>query len=169
MNTSTIQEKSKTTTTSTTTTPKTSPTKARAKKKEPSLFFLMNIFINLLVTFALSLSIYLLIANVFLTVYKLNTITSPTSMYDTATNLNYHLDLNNKNNQGQQSIEIIQNKYYDCSKNLLTLEECDLLNTYHSEYLNSLRSYLIDKGNDNFNARINQMSNLKVNTTYYIQ
>ncbi|CAF0714677.1 unnamed protein product [Brachionus calyciflorus] len=136
--------------------------------------FLVNLFVNIIITFSLSLSIYLLIGNVYLTLQK------------SSTNLNSF-----QNNFAFPKAKIFDNSFnelkneifYDCSKKILTNEECDQLNSYHNKYLNSLRYYLsnIDEDDDNDEESIRSKTTitnfkkffalsdtLKVNTSFFI-
>jgi len=127
--------------------------------KPPPL--IINIMINLFVTFALTLSIYLLIANVFLTVHKINMQTSFSPIrFPTESNTFTLMNGNGRKDDSDQ-------KYYDCSKSVLSAEECDLINNYHSDYMESINKLLSSSSKSN---KIKSSSNsLKVNTSFFIR
>lgn len=116
--------------------------------------------INLFVTFALTLSIYLLIANVFLTVHKITIQTSFSPIrFPTESNTFTLISGNARKEDSDQ-------KYYDCSKSILSAEECDLINNYHSDYMDSINKLLSSSSKSN---KIKASSNsLKVNTSFFI-
>lgn len=118
---------------------------------------LINLSINLIITFALSLSIYLLMANIFLTINKITMHTS--SMTKGANSFSKTSISNNENDKTSY-------QFYDCSKSILSIEECQSLNSYHDEYLNSLRSYLTRQSNGN--GPLKQPNSLKVNTSFFV-
>jgi hypothetical protein len=152
--------------------------KSMNQDQEPP--FLLNIFINLLITFALSLSIYLLITNIFLTVYKINIQTSG-QLFGAGgsgevlfNNYNFkNLNKQLREHDEEMSVEIVQEKYYDCSsRNILNSEECDLINSYHRDYLNTmnqLRNSLESSSNPVDISLAPKQSQLKINTTIYVQ
>ena len=127
---------------------KSKKTKLKSIEEEDNIPLLIRIIVNLFITFGLSLSIYLLIANVFLTVHKLS----------------FHTQLLRSNEEDSfvftphdpDSNFVFQpnKKYYDCSQGILTIEECDLINRYHSDYLHSVRSAML-------------MSSKKINKTIW--
>lgn len=136
----------------------------------------VNFSINIVITFALSLSIYLLMANVFLTFNKLSSLQwskggmllahlNDAGGFDKVLSSN-GAELGSNSANGLRQVDKSY-QYYDCSKSLLTLEECDLLNSYHDEYLNSLRSYLTRQSSGNEHHSKLQNS-LKVNTSFFI-
>lgn len=128
----------------------------------------VNFSMNIVITFALSLSIYLLMANVFLTFNKISNLQwnkngLPLAFINDAGMLERVLS----DESGARNGAVDKSyQYYDCSKSLLTMEECDLLNTYHDEYLNSLRSYLTRQSNGNEPHKL--QNSLKVNTSFFI-
>lgn len=136
--------------------------------------FLLNIFINIIITFALSLSIYLLIANIFLTVHKSSLALSGfgnTFMINSGKSspINLHSQSPDYEYNGYSSQTNTGGEYYDCSKNILSNEECNLLNSYHSEYLNSLRMFLSNQNEfTNRKHLFQQKNSLKVNTSFFI-
>lgn len=127
----------------------------------------VNFSMNIVITFALSLSIYLLMANVFLTFNKISNLQwnkngLPLAFVSDAGMLDRVLS----DGSGARGAVDKTYQYYDCSKSLLTIEECDLLNSYHDEYLNSLRSYLTRQSNGNEQHKL--QNSLKVNTSFFI-
>lgn len=121
----------------------------------------VNLIVNFLIMSALSLSIYLLIANIFLTINKISMQTSllSRSIITDASSNSFQSNLNYVD-------DFKANKYYDCSKSILSNDECELLNSYHNEYLNALRSYLL-KQSTGYQAAVSANS-LKVNTSFFI-
>ena len=154
-----------------------------AKQHQASLG--LHLLINMLITLALSLAIYFVFANALLTVHRL-TIRASTSF-----GLHQHRSMfggddddgedasssgggefffdprfsptdNHNNNNGKRHFE-----YYDCSRNILSTEECNTINTYHSEYLNYVR-LLKATSNPSRRAMLKQANSLKVNTSFYV-
>ncbi|RNA32911.1 hypothetical protein BpHYR1_023113 [Brachionus plicatilis] len=131
--------------------------------------FCLNFCINSIITFSLSLSIYLLIGNVYLTLQK------SSSVLDS---FHHQLLFPGEHFSAKKLVPsntLDQTPFYDCSKNILTKEECNLVNSYHSEYLTSLKNYLsnIDQDDDEVtftkHKNLFQLSNsLKVNTSFFI-
>lgn len=121
---------------------------------------IINMLVNLIVTAALSLSIYLLMVNMFLTVYKFN-MSGESSMQDVG-------------GMSYQSVTppLPVPKYYDCStSNLLSVDECDLLNSYHARFLHSLGANLIDetqRGDLDATGNKPSLDSLKINTSLYV-
>lgn len=130
--------------------------------------FLINFLINILITFALSLSIYLLAANIFLTVHKSSISFAGYGNYFILSKASLSSSIELQSKQLGDFNEI----YYDCSKNILSNEECKLLNSYHSDYLNSLRLFLssTDSEQHDYNKKriLEQSNSLKVNTSFFI-
>lgn len=125
---------------------------------------MVNCSMNLVITFALSLSIYLLMANVFLTFNKFSSLQWSKSgillgQLNGAGGFVGEARGNGASGSGDKTYQ-----YYDCSKSLLTLEECELLNSYHDEYLDSLRSYLTRQ----HEPHRQQHNSLKVNTSFFV-
>ncbi len=138
--------------------------KTRMKSKNESEFermpsIALNMFVNLFVTFGLSLSIYLLIANIFLTYYKFSI--QDGYLKGTSYTSDNHLD-----EKYSFEAEHRFSNYYDCSKNILTIEECNTLNDYHREYLNTVLKYLSTKKNGKY--MLEQKNSLKVNTSLFV-
>jgi hypothetical protein len=121
---------------------------------------IIKIILNLFITFALSLSIYLLLANVILTVHKM-------SLHSNMLRSSHHDEFSSFE---QQRPELFQSNkdYYDCSQGILSMEECDLINRYHSDYLHSVRSALMSKSKFKNYVTVNTNS-LKVNTSFFIR
>ena len=135
-------------------------TKMSLKTKEKKTPVIINIAVNVFITFGLSLSIYLLIANIFLTVHKLGIQTSIFSSikYQGANPFTFTPESNS------ELYNTVNIKYYDCSISILSPEECDLINQYHDHYLNSVRMGLFVKQSEkNVETR-----SLKVNTSFFI-
>lgn len=109
----------------------------------------VKLIVNLLVTFGLSLSIYLLFANVLLTVNKMQ-----------GTFLKSDHSASSLNTARNQLEEFTKKKYYDCSQSILSSEECDLINNYHDSYLNIFKLKLFE------NAHLDAQS-LTVNTSFF--
>jgi hypothetical protein len=139
-------------------------TTCKSIEEEDNIPLLIRIIVNLFITFGLSLSIYLLIANVFLTVHKLS----------------FHTQLLRHNEEDSFAFAphdpdrnfVFQpnKKYYDCSQGVLSIEECDLINRYHSDYLHSVRSaMLMSSKKINTNNMGIDTSSLKVNTSFFIR
>lgn len=134
----------------------------------------VNFSTNLIITFALSLAIYLLMANVFLTFNKISsswsflTSSSPPGVLIWSGNNNYMNggDGGSSSGDGSTGARDRSYQYYDCAKSILSMEECELLNTYHDEYLNSLRSYLTRSKSQT--EQLSQLNSLKVNTSFFI-
>lgn len=135
----------------------------------------VNFSTNLIITFALSLAIYLLMANVFLTFNKISSswsfLTSsspPGVLIWSGGNHNYMngADGGSSGGDGSTGARDRSYQYYDCAKSILSMEECELLNTYHDEYLNSLRSYLTRSKSQT--EQLSQLNSLKVNTSFFI-
>ena len=147
-----------------------SDSKRRCSHSAP---IVVNFSTNLIITFALSLAIYLLMANVFLTFIKISsswsflTSSSPPGVLIWSGNHNY---MNGgdaaSSSDGSTGARDRSYQYYDCAKSILSIEECELLNTYHDEYLNSLRSYLTRSKSQN--EQLSQLNSLKVNTSFFI-
>lgn len=143
--------------------------KKHSTQDTTKLPFLINFFINSIITFSLSLSIYLLIGNVYLTIQKSSSALD--SFHHQLLFPGRYLSVKNDD----QSKSFDQVPFYDCSKNILTIEECNLVNSYHKQYLDSLKNYLskIDQDDDEvtFSKYKNffQLANsLKVNTSFFI-
>jgi hypothetical protein len=116
--------------------------------------FLIHILVNLVLTFALSLSMYLLLSNILLTIHKISIQTLFDTTYKPMDDEARFLNLKNQYQNDR--------KYYDCADSVLTLEECELLNNYHNEYMRMVKS------NQNDYHSYKQISSLKVNTSLYI-
>ena len=158
--------------------------------KEP---FLVNVVVNLLMTFALSLSIYLLIANVLLTVHKF-------SYQSSGSRFNFGGDRTpvpvshestfdrtggGGGDSGGEKSASSGKKYYDCSTSILSVEECNQINMYHDEYLHLVKTALASGsalsssssnnhlgsgvGSSKSLKPIESNSNFKVNTSLYIR
>lgn len=119
-----------------------------SKKTNPEeIPFVVKVIVNLIATFGLSLSIYLLIVNVMLTATKMQGYFGK--------NIEFSTSLDSVNDQIQEQIK---KKYYDCTHSILSVDECDLINKYH--YLNIFKFDLYD----NLDLEV---QSLKVNTSLY--
>lgn len=118
--------------------------------KEP---FLVNVVVNLLMTFALSLSIYLLIANVLLAVHKFsyqsvaggNRFNFNGDRAPVPVSHSQHESTVSLDRPGDDSASASgggAKKYYDCSTSILSVEECNQINMYHDEYLHLVKAAL---------------------------
>ena len=158
--------------------------------KEP---FLVNVVVNLLMTFALSLSIYLLIANVLLTVHKFS-YQSGSARFNFGNGgggerlspvpVSHESPLDHRAT-GDVNEAGAGKKYYDCSTSILSVEECNQINMYHDEYLHLVKAALASGsaltssankydhvGGDGAQSQkppIESSSNFKVNTSLYIR
>ncbi len=120
-------------------------------ESKPPLY--LHFLINLLLTFALSLSLYILITNLLLLVHNI----SIQSLLETLKPI--HDDARFINN-----LKIYNDKkFYDCKSNILSLEECDFINNYHMEYIN-----IVKMSHSNKKNYFSQFNSLKVNTSFYI-
>lgn len=135
-------------------------------RDEENIPLMIRIVVNLFITFGLSLSIYLLIANVFLTVHKLSFHTQLLRAANDDETFTMNL-------LEQQRPDLFQSNkdYYNCAQGVLTMEECDLINRYHNDYLHSVRNALMSKtSNMKSNAFLDTSdSSLKVNTSFFIR
>lgn len=146
---------------------------------------MMHVTINLALTFALSLSMYLLTTNTLLTLHKL---TMKSLLFSTSNNILIPDEL-------IQTTELFQpqdkfyhggsddqqpTKYYDCNskKRLLSQNECDALNSYHRDYVNSAQLYHHRslstknkiKNSKHFTAAtFTQTNSLRINTSFFIR
>lgn len=143
--------------------------KSNFGEEKAQLPFCLNFCINSIITFSLSLSIYLLIGNVYLTIQK------SSSALDSFHNQLLFPGKHFSAKKTDQSNSLEQTPFYDCSKNILTKEECNLVNSYHSEYLTSLKNYLSNIDQDDDEVTFSKYRNffhlansLKVNTSYFI-
>lgn len=143
--------------------------KSHSTGDKTQLPFFLNFCINSIITFSLSLSIYLLIGNVYLTIQKSSLALD--SLHHQLLFPGRHLSV--KNSDQPKSLD--QVPFYDCSKNILSKEECNLVNSYHKEYLDSLKNYLsnIDQDDDEvtfskFKNLFQLTNSLKVNTSFFI-
>jgi hypothetical protein len=105
--------------------------------------------LNIIVTFSLFLVIYLLLVNIILNLLKPHHIKSK--------EFNYF----------KKSQELFSDhlKIYECSRNVLNLEECNNVNKYYAFYLSNFNyTYKND-------CRINKNNffNFQVNTNYFIK
>ena len=117
-----------------------------SKKTNPvDVPLVVKVVVNLIVTFGLSLSIYLLIVNVMLTANKMQGYFG--------NNIDFGSSLDN-----DQIQEFTKKKYYDCTQSILSMEECDLINKYH--YLNIFK-FKLYKNIDS------DVQSLKVNTSLF--
>lgn len=140
--------------------------KSKSTEEDDHVPLLIRILVNLFITFGLSLSIYLLIANVFLTVHKL-------SLHTQLLRGTYDDDSFTLSALEQQRPDLFQadKQYYDCSQGVLTLEECDLLNRYHNDYLHSVRSALLASSSKSLKSNVvhdPSGNSLRVNTSFFI-
>ena len=127
---------------------------------------IVNLIINIFITFALSLSIYLLIGNIFLIINKIS-IEMPFSDLRYASSRLNGDEVHNVQNENYQAVLPI---YYDCSKSVLSMEECDLINRYHHDHSTSVNKLLSSaSSNVNILNQLEQQSSLKVNTSLYIR
>lgn len=143
----------------------TKSTTIKSVEEEDNIPLVIRLVVNLFITFGLSLSIYLLIANVFLTVHKIS----------------FHTQLLRANeddsfsfashDQDRNFVFQPNKKYYDCSQGVLSPEECDLINRYHSDYLHSVRSAMLmsSKKMDKNNMIFTDNNSLRVNTSFFIR
>lgn len=133
----------------------------------------VNFSVNLVITFALSLSIYLLMANVFLTYNKISNIKNSGILLGHINSAGFFTPAS-ESMRGAGGGQDKSYQYYDCTKSLLTSEECELLNSYHDEYLNTLRLYLTRRQSatnvlgGNEPAAFMQHNSLKVNTSFFV-
>ena len=129
-------------------------------KDEDSPIFFINVFLNLLITVALAISIYLLISNLVLVVYNIR---QTYAANISTSNEDYSNQFNKK-----QLVDILetQRAFYDCSETILNSEDklyCNKFNSYYIEYINS-------KSSSSSNIKANkQISFLKLDTKYYVQ
>ena len=136
---------------------------------------LLNLAINVFITFALSLSIYLLIANIFLIINKISVDSPFADMRYASSFLGDDL-YNQQQQQQQQQNEYLQAAaavaalpaYYDCSNSVLSLEECDIINRYHNDHLLSINKLLTSSSNSKSLTQLQHSDSLRVNTSLYI-
>jgi len=127
---------------------------------------IVNLIINVFITFALSLSIYLLIGNIFLIISKIS-IDTPFSDLRYASS---GLSGDESHNGQSESYQAVLPIYYDCSKSVLSMEECDLINRYHHDHSKSVNKLLSSSSSSiNMLNQLEQKSSLKVNTSFYIR
>lgn len=132
-----------------------------SNEKPPPL--IVTLIINIFITFALSLSIYLLIGNIFLIINKIS-IESPFS------DLRYASSGLSGDESHSEHFQAVLPIYYDCSKSVLSMEECDLINRYHHDHSTSVSKFLSSaSSNINMLNQLEQKSSLKVNTSFYIR
>ena len=128
----------------------------------------VNLIINVFITFALSLSIYLLIANIFLVINKIS-VDSPFADLRYASgflsdDLNQQQNTQHNDHLQQAALPL----YYDCSNSVLSSEECDIINRYHSDHLNSINKLLSSSSNSKSLNQLQHSDSLRVNTSFYI-
>ena len=121
----------------------------------------LHVLTNLFLTFALSLSMYLFITNFLLTMHRIN-LKSMASFKAEIIDEEARF-MENLNHLKMQQVE---HTYYDCNRHpkILSKEECELINNYHSEYLNSVRL-----SNADSNHQLKQFNSLRVNTSFFIR
>jgi hypothetical protein len=117
---------------------------------------LIKLLVNLVLTLGLSVSMYLLFSNILLTFHKIS-MQAPflTRFHDSSSN-----------SMPFEQTEMFPNKkYYDCTKTILSIEECDLINEYHDSFLRYFKIKLFST-NEN---KLLEMSgkNLTINTTFF--
>ncbi len=117
------------------------------KQNLEDVSLVVKLIVNLIVTFGLSLSIYLLFVNVMMTANKMQGYF--------VKNIDFSSSLDDINDQLN---ELSKKKYYDCTQSILSREECDLINKYH--YLNIFKF----KFYENIDQEI---QSLKVNTSLF--
>lgn len=121
-----------------------------SKPNDEEVPLLVKFIINIVITFGLSLSVYFLLANAFLTFHKLSTYP--------------YTDVSSEQNELATYTDSHENNYYDCSKGILSVEECDLINRYHHNYMNFFKLKLFDIQNSMITK---QGQSLKVNTSLF--
>ena len=126
--------------------------KSKSARKE-EIPFGIKLTVNMFITFGLSLSMYLLFANLLLTFHKI-------SLHTPYLRLNEYAHAIN-----EQQIKFMPiKKYYDCAKSILSVEECDTINRYHDNYLNLVKVKLLSSS---VGSSDDSSPSLKVNTSFF--
>ena len=115
--------------------------------------FGIKLTVNMCITFGLSLSMYLLFANLLLTFHNISLHTPYLRLDEYAHAIN------------EQQIKLMPiKKYYDCAKGILSAEECDTINRYHESYLNLVKVKLLSSSGGSSD---DASPTLKVNTSFF--
>jgi hypothetical protein len=109
-------------------------------------------FLSILITCVLSLTIYLLISNSLLVVLKFHE----------------HLSGQNPFANYTRSQELSENhiKFYDCSRNILTPEECFHVNAYYNQCFNFFKFLFRDKRRF---FMFHRVAHFEVNTNVFVR